>query len=149
VLRTYTVFNAEQVEGDGVENYLPSHRNTNTFADYSPAEEAIEATKARIRFGGSKAVYLPEGDFIRLPPKHSFINPHEFYGTAFHELAHWTGHESRLDRLGKNARFGDDAYAFEELVAEIAGCFACTEIGIPQSGDLSNQVAYLGHWLNV
>lgn len=62
---------------------------------------------------------------------------------------HWSGHESRLARLSKNARFGDRAYAFEELVAEIGGCFLSNEIGIPQSDDLSNQQAYLNHWLEV
>ena len=84
-----------------------------------------------------------------MPVKASFLSEHEAYSTVFHELAHWTGHSARLARLDKNARFGDSAYAFEELVAEIGGCFLCSELAIPQSEDLSNHNAYLAHWLTV
>jgi antirestriction protein ArdC len=64
-------------------------------------------------------------------------------------LVHHSGHENRLGRLKKNARFGGEAYAFEELVAEIGGCFLCNEVGVPQSTKLENQAAYLASWLAV
>lgn len=147
LLRTWTVFNVEQVEGDVVEQFRLS-KPTN-FVDYSPAEEVIAATGADIRYGGSRAFYQAEGDFIQLPPKSSFIAENEFYHTAYHELQHWSGNESRLARLSKNTRFGDRAYAFEELVAEIGGCFLANEVGVPQTDDLSNQQAYLADWLRV
>jgi len=88
-------------------------------------------------------------DYIQLPPKQAFVSQHEYYATLAHEGCHWTGHSSRLDRLNGNARFGNAAYAFEELVAEIGGYFLCSELAIPQSDDLTNHNAYLGHWLTV
>lgn len=149
VLRTYTVFSAEQTEGPGVEKFLAKPRVGNAFVDYQPAEEAIAATGADIRFGGNRAVYCPEPDYIQMPLKASFVCERDYYATCAHELIHWAGHKSRLNRLDQNARFGNAAYAFEELVAEVGGCFACTELGIPQSGERTNQEAYLGHWLQV
>jgi antirestriction protein ArdC len=149
LLRQFCVFNADQVEGQGVEAFQARPPIALSFENFGPAEEAIAATSARIEFGGGRAAYFPAEDFIRLPPKESFISVQEYYATAFHELAHWTGHGERLGRLNKNARFGDSAYAFEELVAEIAGCFACNEVGIPQSSDLTNHTAYLASWLRV
>jgi len=148
LLRQYVVFNAEQVEGKAVERFLAC-QEAKPFADFGPAEGVIAATGADIRSGGDKAFYRRGEDFIRLPPKHSFTSEKEYYATAFHELAHWTGHESRLDRLPKNSRFGDAAYAFEELVAEIGGCFLCSELNLPQGDDLTGHNAYLGQWLAV
>jgi antirestriction protein ArdC len=66
-----------------------------------------------------------------------------------HELIHWTGHETRLHRINKLARFGDESYAVEELVADLGQAMLLGEIGVPQSEDLSNVTAYLGHWLKV
>jgi antirestriction protein ArdC len=149
VLRTWTVFNAEQVKGDAAERLCSSDKAPSNFVDYNAAEEVIAATGAGIRHGAGQAYYDPKDDCIHLPTKGLFCGPHGYYATALHELAHWTGHESRLARLDKNARFGDRAYAFEELVAEMAGCFLANEIRIPQSDDLSNHQAYLSNWLQV
>lgn len=149
LLRQFTVFSAEQCEGSGIERFLVQPRSSEPFTDFTPAEEAIAATNARITLGGNKAVYYPQQDYIQLPPKESFEGQKEFYSTALHELLHWSGHESRLARLSKNARFGSEAYAVEELVAEIGSSFLCSEIGVPQSDDLSNQAAYLASWLAV
>jgi antirestriction protein ArdC len=149
LLREYTVFNAEQVEGDGIEEYRVRPRPGPSAVDFGPAEEVIQATGADIRFGGNRAFYRPDEDFIRLPPKDWFVNRHEFYTTCLHELVHWTGHGSRLARLDQKARFGNESYALEELVAEIGGCFLCSAVRVPQSDDLTNQAAYLGHWLKV
>ena len=104
MLRQYTVFNAQQIEGEGIEEYLARPRSTNGFVDHQPAEMVIAATNARIRFGGDKAFFSPTGDFIQLPLKESFSTQTDYYATAYHELSHWTGHESRLDRLKKHAR---------------------------------------------
>ncbi|MEO2091113.1 MAG: zincin-like metallopeptidase domain-containing protein [Gemmataceae bacterium] len=148
LLRTYSVFNIEQT--DGLERLLPRPCEPRAFVPFAQAEAVLAASGADIRYGGRKAEYDPERDFIRLPDRGAFAAPHDFYGTAFHELAHWTGHTSRLDRLSKNARFGSTAYAREELVAEIGGCFLSAEIGIPQSdGDLTNHAAYLNSWLKI
>jgi antirestriction protein ArdC len=149
VLREFCVFNAEQCEGEGIEKYLAQPGASREFIDFTPFESVIAATEADIRHAGNQAFYEPDRDFIQMPPKERFENEVAYYSTLAHEQCHWTGNKSRLDRLKKNAKFGDAAYAFEELVAEIGGCFICNEIGVPQSGDLSNHNAYLGHWLSI
>jgi antirestriction protein ArdC len=149
LLREFVLFNAEQVTGPGIEAYLARPRPGGGFVDYQPAEDVIAATGADIRHGGNKAVYRIEEDHIQLPPKKAFSQAHEYYGTVLHELTHWTGHQSRLARLAKLARFGSEAYAVEELVAEMGAAFLCAELGIPQADDLSNVTAYLASWLNV
>lgn len=150
LMKTFTLFHISQVDGE-----LKQFRDTApaatgpTFVDYGPAEEAFAATRADVRSAGGRAFYSPSGDFIQMPPKSSFEKAHEYYGVLAHESVHWSGHESRLNRLSKLARFGDEAYAVEELVAELGGAFLLTELGVPQSEDLSNVTAYLGHWLKV
>ena len=86
------------------------------FVDYAPAEETIRLSGAEIRFGGDHALYNRRDDTILCPPKNRFEKESQYYGTIFHELAHWTGHESRLNR-DQHSRFGDKSYAEEELVA--------------------------------
>lgn len=149
VLRQFVLFNAEQVSGPGIEQYHARPRCEGAFVDCEQAERVIFSTGADIRHRGSKAVYHPIEDYIELPPRSAFHQAHEYYGTAAHELCHWTGHESRLARLNKLARFGDEAYAMEELVAEMGAAFLKAEIGIPDADDLSNVSAYLDHWLKV
>jgi antirestriction protein ArdC len=151
LLREYAVFNAEQVEGHAAQRFLAqlAAAGDKGFADFGPAEEAVRATGADIRCGGNRAAYFPDPDFIQMPVKSAFASAVAYYTTLAHELCHWAGHPSRLDRLSGNARFGSRAYAFEELMAEIGGCFLGAELGLPQSDDLSNHQAYLGHWLGV
>lgn len=147
LLREFVLFNAEQVTG--AEEYQSRPRTGGGFVDYQPAEEVIAATGAEIVYGGTRAVYRIEQDFIQLPVKGAFSKPNEYYATALHELTHWSGHESRLARLTKLARFGSEAYAVEELCAEMGSAFLCAQLGIPHSEDLSNVSAYLASWLQV
>ena len=147
LMKTYSVFNVAQT--DGLEKFQTRSRPGVTFEDFGPVEAVISATGADIRHGGDRAFYNTVRDFIQLPPRESFESRAAYYGTVTHEMCHWTGHQARLDRLTKNARFGDRQYAVEELVAEIGGAFLCTEVGVPQSDDLSNQTAYLASWLAV
>jgi antirestriction protein ArdC len=150
LMKTWTVFHLSQVDGT-----LDQLRDTPRpdagakFVDYCPAESVIEATRADIRHSGNRAFYSPNGDFVQLPPKESFEASHDYYAVATHELSHWTGHEKRLNRLSKLARFGTESYAVEELVAELGSAFLSAELGIPQSGDLTNVTAYLASWLKV
>jgi antirestriction protein ArdC len=76
-----------------------------------------------------------------------FNGPEYYYGTLLHELVHWTGAEKRLDRE-KGKRFGDDAYAMEELVAEIGAAFMCAEFGI-ESTTRDDHASYIKNWLEV
>ncbi len=117
--------------------------------DCGTAEKVIAATGADIRHGGGRAAYFPGADYIQVPEKQAFEKAHEYYCTVGHELVHWTGHERRLNRLDKLARFGNEAYAVEELVAELASAFLLADIGMPQSDDLTNVTAYLASWLRV
>ena len=149
LLKTYTVFNVDQVEGDHLDHLRVKEESlavNHNFVDYEPAEETIKATGADIRVGSGQALYNRTGDFILCPPKHRFKHENEYYGTIFHELAHWTGHESRLNR-GKHTRFGDQSYAEEELVAELSSCFTLGSLGVPQSSDLSNAKSYIANWI--
>jgi antirestriction protein ArdC len=146
LLRTYTVFAADQVEG--AEKYLPEARN-NDIPSHDTADKILKDSGATINHGGDRAFYRPSEDTITLPERCRFECVNSYYGTALHELAHWTGHESRLNRLDKLARFGSQTYAVEELVAEIAGCYLLGAVGLPVLAKLENHVSYLANWLQV
>lgn len=137
ILKTYSVFNVDQVEGDFDHLRVTDTVPNSTFIDYEPAETAIKATGADIRYGGDSAFYRPSCDFIQMPLRHHFNPQSEFYATALHELMHWS--ESRLQWTG--------TYAEGELRAEIGACYALTELGVPQSDDLTNHQAYVKSWL--
>lgn len=143
-VRTYSVFNIAQTEGVKMPDrkaqveLTPAERN-------AKAEAMIVSTGAKVRHGGDRAYYSPSQDFIGLPIAEAFKSPDDYYGTAFHELGHWTGHESRLNRQF-GTRFGDDAYAFEELVAELTAAFVCGANGFA-SVAREDHSAYIGSWL--
>jgi antirestriction protein ArdC len=149
LMRMWSVFHISQVDGDKGPFQTTTQHTKHHFMDYEPAEKAIAATKANIHYNGEYASYSPKYDFIQMPPKELFKEIHEFYGTLTHELIHWTGHKSRLNRLNKLARFGNESYAIEELIAELGSSFLLAELDIPQSNDLSNVTAYLAHWLKI
>jgi len=144
-LKTYSVFNAEQLT-DCPRAFLD-------IADPDPAARAatrnamLDAIPARVEFGGGTACYVPALDLIRLPHPDAFHTPDDFLATKAHEQLHWSGAAHRLDRtFGK--RFGDEAYAFEELVAEIGAAALGLRIGLaPQL--LDSHAAYLGHWAKI
>lgn len=144
LLKLFTVFNTTQVDG------LPPHLQVPASADPEwrrgeLAEDIIKASGARIVSGGFRAYFSPLTDRIHLPARAMFSDEPGFYGTVLHELAHWTGHSSRLDRqFGK--RFGDAAYAVEELVAELAAAFLCAHCRI--DGRLQH-ASYIASWLEV
>lgn len=147
ILKTYTVFNLDQVAGDSLDHLRPDRTaKPNAFIDFEPAEELIRQTGADIRHGGNAAFYRPNGDYIQLPHREQFEPSHEFYSVAFHEVGHWTGAAHRLNRI-KETRFADESYAEEELVAELCSSYLLTEMGVPQSNDLSTHTAYLSSWL--
>jgi antirestriction protein ArdC len=143
-LRCYHVFNREQCEG------LPEPKASPLAAlseqeRHQRAETFLAATGADLRHGGGRAFYSPLGDYVQLPPFATFRSGAEYYGTGLHELTHWTGHASRCGR-DFASRFGDDAYAAEELVAELGAAFLCAELGI--DGRLQHP-EYLASWLAV
>lgn len=142
VLKAYWVFNASQV--DGIEIAPTSTATDSTFIDCALAEERIIKTGASITHGGDAAFYAPGPDRIQLPHKSAFDNESSYYATAFHELTHWTGAKTRLDRELSKGKFGNPAYAFEELVAEMGAAFLCQDYGI--QGELRH-AGYIQSWL--
>jgi len=100
-----------------------------------------------IDFGSRYACYRPKTDTVLMPDKDSFIGVSEYYSTLFHELAHSTGHESRLKRKGITdlLPFGTEQYSKEELVAEMGAAFLCGYVNIEDAA-LQNQAAYIAAW---
>jgi len=141
MLKTYTVFNADQV--DGLE--LPAPTERTEIEAVESCEAFIKAQRARIQFGGNRAFYVPSLDYIQLPELDQFKSTPDYYATALHELSHWTGHESRLNRDFKN-KFGSEAYAFEELVAELGSAMLCAHLKL--DGQLQHS-SYIASWLKV
>jgi antirestriction protein ArdC len=143
-LKRYTVFNAEQC--DGLPGYLFAPLPALPECEIIPEAQAlILATGADFRSSGDKAFYLPSEDVIRVPHQSAFVDPINYYRTAFHELGHWTGHSSRLAR-DLSHRFGSSGYAREELVAEMATAFVCASLGIVPT---VRHADYIGNWLAV
>ena len=147
-LKTYTVFNVEQIDG------LPAHFyaqpvNPLPLSDrIEHADRFVTATGAAIHHAGNQAYYAPARDIIQLPPFEAFKDKESYYSTALHELTHWTRHETRLARDFGRQRFGDEGYAREELVAELGSAFLCADLGI--TPDIrEDHAAYLGHWLKI
>ena len=141
-LNTYVVFNADDIEGlnDTFRNAPPVDLDKRAQA----RDRVLSAVPADLRHAGSKAFYNPKGDYIQLPPVERFQTVDDYRSTWAHELGHWTGAEARLNR-SFGARFGDQAYAFEELVAEGISLLLGLEIGVrPQM--LDSHAAYLEHW---
>lgn len=140
LMRAYTVFNVAQVDG------LPQVPEVvRAWEEHSRAQALVDASGARVRHGGDSAFYFPAEDRIQLPPMSCFADAGGYYSTLLHELTHWSGHPTRCNRqLGK--RFGDDAYAAEELIAEIGSAFLCAFCQI--SGQLQH-ASYVDHWIKV
>jgi antirestriction protein ArdC len=140
ILRTFTLFCADQVDGAERFQVRENHSQRDVQPDFQPAEELIAATGADIRHGGNIAYYHRLGDFIVLPPRTTFCPPGAYYETAVHELSHWSE-----VRTGWN--HGKEGYALGELAAEIASCYVSAELGIPQGETLENHAAYVQNWL--
>ena len=146
MIRSFTVFNAEQIDGLPA-RYYPKAEDRNAEPRLDDADAYIAATGAVIAHGGGRAFYAPSRDSIQLPDFESFDDPVAYYGTALHELIHWTGHESRLDRDLKTG-YGTKDYAREELVAELGAAFAAATMGI-ETEVRDDHAEYLASWLKV
>ena len=145
VMRPYFVFNAVQVSGLPV--YRPRTQEHESTEECDKAERILSESGAEIRYGGDEAYYNFADDYIRLPKRFQFSTAADYYATALHELSHWTGHESRLNR-GFGCDESEEDYAFEELVAEISSMFVSAETGIDQTQEhFDNHAAYVDSWI--
>ncbi|CAN5279782.1 zincin-like metallopeptidase domain-containing protein [soil metagenome] len=147
-LKSYTVFNAEQVEGLPEKYYAKVENPLSLEQRLDLAEQFFDRTQADIRHGGSKAYYRPSEDYVQMPPFESFTSRESYYSTLAHECTHWTKHERRLNRSFESKRFGDDGYAIEELVAELGAAFVCADLGITPDV-MPEHASYLAAWLKV
>ena len=141
--RAFNVFNLDQIEGISAPDVA---HNENQWDVHAAAEAVIKSSGATIIEGGTSAFYRPSTDSIQMPDRQRFTCAENFYAVNFHELTHWTGAPSRCNRDLKN-RFGDEAYAMEELVAELGAAFLCAETGV--QGRIEGHASYIESWLNV
>lgn len=147
VLKSFTVFNACQIDG------LPSRFFPEPQPLPPPTErdhgldDFFSAVPARIRHSGAEAFYSPVVDQVTMPEPGLFRNLDHYRATLAHELSHWTGHESRLARQ-MGGRFGTEAYAMEELVAELSSAMLGAELGLPVD-HLDHHASYIASWLKV
>ncbi|ABE61202.1 antirestriction protein [Nitrobacter hamburgensis X14] len=141
-MRQFALFNVAQCDG------LPQNEPIADLPEHERNEQAeafFAAIGATTRWGEPKAAYSPSLDIIVMPERGAFLNPESLYATWAHEHIHLTGHKSRLDRDLKS-RFDQDAYAFEELVAEIGAAMTCAHLQV--KGELRH-ASYVDHWLRV
>ena len=150
-LRYYNVFHLDQCEGI-------SARHSAMAEHPAKADEAAETIISEYlqREGvtlehqeGDAAYYQPSLDRIVLPLMKQFTETAEYYGTAFHEMVHSTGHMRRLARLDGTAHFGSETYSKEELIAEIGSAALIYHAGLETSGSFRNSAAYVQNWLEV
>jgi antirestriction protein ArdC len=147
IARGYAVFNAAQVDGfdpkpfGGCIGKRPEPQRIETVEAYFRNIAAV------VRHGGNRAFYAPASDHIQMPEFRQFIAADRYYSTLAHEHVHWTGSARRCARdFGK--RFGDAAYAFEELVAELGAAFLCADLGLSNE-PRPDHAAYIADWLRV
>ncbi|MBN8803659.1 MAG: DUF1738 domain-containing protein [Sphingopyxis terrae] len=143
-LKWFTVFSVEQCEElpEGICKPRPPIPEGLILPQ---AEALIEATGADFRIGGPSAFYSPTHDYVQVPRPDDFHDPVNWHRTAFHELGHWAGGTSRLNR-DQTGGFGSVAYGKEELVAEMTGAFVCAALGITPT---VRHADYLGSWLDI
>jgi len=144
IVRYFSAFNLEQQDGIEV-------ADGEKFA-WNPIEKAESIVSSwngpTVKHGGVRACYAPAVDIVTVPERSSFAHGEDYFGTLFHEMAHSTGHASRLNRSGITdpSFFGSHTYSKEELIAEMGAAFLCAESGIIDS-TLDNSAAYLQCWL--
>lgn len=140
MLKSFTAFNIAQIDE------LPETVNAPIAPPPQGAVQSfVDATKADIRFGGNKACYVPSLDFVSMPATEQFASLDHFHATELHELVHWSGAKSRLDR-DLSGRFRTRAYAAEELIAEFGAAFLCAHLGV--TGRLRH-ADYIANWLEL
>ncbi|MCX4150014.1 MULTISPECIES: ArdC family protein [Paraburkholderia] len=137
----FSVFNVEEIDG-----VAPATRYEE-FEPVAVAEQILTRSGATIIETGERAFYRMSTDECFLPERTRFESAANFYHVAVHELTHWTAHPERLAR-DLSGRFGDEAYAFEELVAEFGAAFCLARIGM-DAGQLEFHASYLDSWLRV
>ena len=145
IRKFYRVFNCSLMDGVPAKE-MPMIDVNDRIEKAEAILDYWNANESKIVYGGSQAFYRPSTDEVHLPEREKFKSTQSFYDTAFHEIGHSTGHESRLNR-DLSSGFGSQSYAMEELRAEIASIFMAQDLGIEPSEDrLQNNAAYIQSW---
>jgi antirestriction protein ArdC len=150
VLRTFTVFNCDQIDNLPAK-FLVKAEPVVAVAknERIPHVDAFfDAIPVKLSHGGAKAFYVPSQDRVQLPNFEDFFTPEAYYCTKGHEYTHWTRHETRLDRSFEQKRWGDEGYAMEELVAELAAAYLAADLGL-ENQPREDHASYIAHWLKV
>ncbi|MBU6419144.1 MAG: DUF1738 domain-containing protein [Proteobacteria bacterium] len=152
-LKAYSVFNAEQIDRLPTRFAIPATApapveggEPKDWAAYAPSTAWFDAVPAEVIHRGERAVYIPSQDRIELPERDAFFSAEAYFSTRAHETVHWTKAERRLARDFGAARFGDEGYAMEELVAELGAAFIMAEIG-HQPAIREDHAPYIAVWL--
>lgn len=143
LLRYYRVWNIEQCEGIEMKDEDREVKPIKKCEDVVKGYKDIPEIKH-----GMKPCYMPKSDQIGMPKQKAFDKDEYYYSTLFHEMAHSTGHEKRLDRKEGmlNARYGSENYSKEELIAELGACFLCGHTGVAPM-TMQNSASYIANWL--
>lgn len=146
--KAFWLFNIAQIDGLPADmKATASATPAKSFNPHQEAEQLLSKSQASINYGFDSAYYSPSADKICLPDRERFTSESNFYATALHELSHWTGNETRLNRsFGK--RFGDAAYGFEELVAELGAVFTVGHLGMIDS-TIEAHADYVQSWIQI
>lgn len=147
MLRYYKVFHLDQCEGISAPTVAPAPRSTSPKAESIISDYLQRSGVELIHQVSDEAYYSPSHDRVVLPMPEQFKSMEERFSTTFHELAHSTGHQSRLDRLRATAHFGSESYSKEELVAEITAAALMNHTGMETKGTFRNSTAYIQNWL--
>jgi len=148
---SYRVFNVSQLNDFDASVFGGIDENSQPEVIGIPTDGAnllAEELGVDLRYQGNTACFIPSVDRINMPTVESFIeggtsrDHHD--STLLHEITHWTGHESRLNRKLKN-HFGSKDYAFEELVAELGSAMAGALMGLPYEG--LQHAEYIQSWI--
>ncbi|MGE0830649.1 MAG: ArdC family protein [Hyphomonadaceae bacterium] len=147
ILRGYSVFCADQIDGLPAHLYAPPPPPVPVDAREAELVALLERAGARVLHGGPRAYYDMAADLIRLPERASFRDAGSYLATRAHELGHWTRAPSRLDRDFGQKRFGDHGYALEELTAELCAAMLGAVLGFPGE-HVEDHAAYIASWLS-
>lgn len=147
-LKSYTVFSVEQIDGLPDRFHAPCPGPLPAKQRIAHADAFFARVGADVRHGGCQAYYAVGTDHVQMPPFAAFRDAEAYYATLAHELGHWTRHASRLNRDFGRERFGDEGYAREELVAELASAYLCADLGL-EAEARDDHAAYIGSWLKV
>jgi antirestriction protein ArdC len=149
-LKTYTVFNCDQIDGLPDHYYHRPDRITDPVSRIDHADRFFENTGASIRHGGSKAFYASSSDHIQMPPFESFRDAESYVSVLSHETVHWTAPANRVGRDLSRYHTDRTERAREELIAELGSCFLCADLGIvPELEPRPDHASYLQSWLKV